>query len=544
MAANDREPAASLPTAPETTGEDAPLLVNIHFVSPSEGVPDDLDFQGLPAATTVGQLKDKIRDVLPMHPAHDEQRIIHQGRLLARESDTLLDVFGEDKLRTGDQQPLHLVVRTSNHHPSGPTASFQPAPVSSQTVLREQRITQQDASSQNDWRADVQRTQARIDALRNLAPSAVAPATDEQIRNIYQHMTGPAAGISTSDPTNGPATVPHPQSPPQRERAEVYILSSPTGPRGLLVKNGSELYATPGTFQSHRAFTLPQPPLLYPGVVQPAALNYPPLHTAPPVQNQPQRPQGQHQPVQVRIRIGHRAVGHGIGHPNNAVGAAALVAAAWPHIWLVIRLIFFIWWFTSNDSSWTRVFTMAALAAGVLVMNAGFLNRFANQALGPIRQHLDGLLHMAGPNQQRRQHVPQPQAPPPAGANGEPGVGLVGLHERRDIDNAGAVHLVNFFRRIERAGLLFLASIAPGVAERHIAQLEAHERAERERRERQEAAAAAAAEAAAAAAAAAAANEQGIQQQGDQAEQTANNDAGSPAHHPEHAPERAIPLQT
>lgn len=533
MAANDQEPAASSPTAPETTGEDAPLLVNIHFVSPSEGVPDDLDFQGLPATTTVGQLKDKIRDVLTMHPARDEQRIIHQGRLLARESDTLLDVFGEDKvstpspmahrlrehgliylpcqqLRTGDQQPLHLVVRTSNHHPSGSTASSQPAPVSSQTVLGEHRITQQDAPSQNDWRADVQRTQARIDALRNSAPSAVASATDEQIRNIYEHMTGSAAGISTSDPTNGAATVSHPQSQPQRERAEVYILSSPTGPRGLLVKNGSELYATPGTFQSHRAFTLPQPPLLYPGVVQPAALNYPPLHTAPPVQNQPQRPQGQHQPVQVRIRIDHRAVGHGIGHPNNAVGAAALVAAAWPHIWLVIRLIFFIWWITSNDSSWTRVFTMAALAAGVLVMNAGFLNRFAHQALGPIRQHLDGLLHMADPNQQRRQHVPQPQAPPPAGANGEPGVGLVGLHERRDIDNAGAVHLVNFFRRIERAGLLFLASIAPGVAERHIAQLEAHERAERERREREEAAAAAEA---AAAVAAAAANEQGIQQQ-------------------------------
>lgn len=100
MAANDREPGASLPSPLETAGEDGPLLVNIHFVSPSEGVPNDLDFQGLPATTTVGQIKDKIRDVLPMHPAHDEQRIIHQGRLLSRESDTLLDVFGEEKVGT------------------------------------------------------------------------------------------------------------------------------------------------------------------------------------------------------------------------------------------------------------------------------------------------------------------------------------------------------------------------------------------------------------------------------------------------------------
>ena len=110
MAANDRESATSTPSALETAGEDGPLLVNIHFVSPSEGVPDDLDFQGLPATTTVGQLKDKIRDVLTMHPAHDEQRIIHQGRLLASESATLLDVFGEEKVST----PSSMVHKLGN----------------------------------------------------------------------------------------------------------------------------------------------------------------------------------------------------------------------------------------------------------------------------------------------------------------------------------------------------------------------------------------------------------------------------------------------
>lgn len=46
-------------------------------------------------------------------------------------------------------------------------------------------------------------------------------------------------------------------------------------------------------------------------------------------------------------------------------------------------------------------------------------------------------------------------------------------------------------RRIERAGLLFLASIAPGVAERHIANLEAETRAEEARRREEEEAAAA-----------------------------------------------------
>ena len=60
--------------------------------------------------------------------------------------------------------------------------------------------------------------------------------------------------------------------------------------------------------------------------------------------------------------------------------------------------------------------------------------------------------------------------------------------------------IISQVRRLERAGLLFLASIAPGVAERHIANLEAAARAERERREAEAAAAAAAAAAEAAAA--------------------------------------------
>jgi hypothetical protein len=55
--------------------------------------------------------------------------------------------------------------------------------------------------------------------------------------------------------------------------------------------------------------------------------------------------------------------------------------------------------------------------------------------------------------------------------------------------------LLTQMRRLERAGLLFLASIAPGVAERHIANLEAAARAERERREAEAREAAAAREA-------------------------------------------------
>jgi hypothetical protein len=80
-------------------------------------------------------------------------------------------------------------------------------------------------------------------------------------------------------------------------------------------------------------------------------------------------------------------------------------------------------------------------------------------------------------------------------------------------------------RRVERAGLLFLASIAPGVAERHIAHLEAE--VERQRQAAVDAAEVArqAAEAAAEASAANAEREAGTD--GPSGEKTAENETGN-----------------
>lgn len=91
--ADERTSASSAPAAPE----DAPLLVNLQIVSPSAGV-GSLRFPDLPAATTIRQLKEKIREVLASRPADEDQRLIHRGRLLARDTDTLRDVLGEESV--------------------------------------------------------------------------------------------------------------------------------------------------------------------------------------------------------------------------------------------------------------------------------------------------------------------------------------------------------------------------------------------------------------------------------------------------------------
>lgn len=68
----------------------------LQVVSPSVGVTGPLSFPQLPTTTTVKQLKEKIRESLPMRPSLDHQRLIYRGRLLAREDETMSDIFGQE----------------------------------------------------------------------------------------------------------------------------------------------------------------------------------------------------------------------------------------------------------------------------------------------------------------------------------------------------------------------------------------------------------------------------------------------------------------
>lgn len=82
--------------------------VNLQVVSPSVGVNRPLLFPGIAANTTVKQLKERIRQTLPLRPPDEHQRLIHRGRAIVRESDTLLDIFGADAVScfdTGLQLP-------------------------------------------------------------------------------------------------------------------------------------------------------------------------------------------------------------------------------------------------------------------------------------------------------------------------------------------------------------------------------------------------------------------------------------------------------
>ncbi len=76
-------------------GRDSPSnTFTLHVVSPSAGVGSPLTFLELPFETTVKQLKERIRNSLPIRPSDDDQRLIYRGRLLSGEDETMLAIFG------------------------------------------------------------------------------------------------------------------------------------------------------------------------------------------------------------------------------------------------------------------------------------------------------------------------------------------------------------------------------------------------------------------------------------------------------------------
>lgn len=83
------------PSLPQAAADASANVVNLQILSPSVGV-NTLSFPALAASTTVAQLKQKIRETLPLQPAADQQRLIHRGRLLARDTESLRDIFGEE----------------------------------------------------------------------------------------------------------------------------------------------------------------------------------------------------------------------------------------------------------------------------------------------------------------------------------------------------------------------------------------------------------------------------------------------------------------
>jgi hypothetical protein len=219
-------------------------------------------------------------------------------------------------------------------------------------------------------------------------------------------------------------------------------------------------------------------------------------------------------------------------HPGNP-GLAPLIAALWPHIWLIIRLVAFAWWFSYTNPSWERWLSLVFGILVILAINTGIFNGIVDNAFHPVREQLEGLLPIGDRDrqQQEQQQQQQQQQQQNQGADPvDPAQTAARLVAERRMQNGA--WLRDQLRRIERAGILFLASFAPGVAERHIQQIEERERAERRAAEQARAAAAAAA-----AANATDGEQQGVEQNAAGAQGEQQQQQGQPQGAPEVQPQ-------
>ncbi|KAL1963586.1 hypothetical protein VTN77DRAFT_8031 [Rasamsonia byssochlamydoides] len=155
-----------------------------------------------------------------------------------------------------------------------------------------------------------------------------------------------------------------------------------------------------------------------------------------------------------------------------------MVARNARRVWLFIRLYFFCYLF-SESGTWSRFIFVSLAILISLLSETGLPQRLHRAVIDPVQRHLEGLVHAGGEEQVRPGQANRPDLngnlAEPAAGNREP---------QRPIIPAEMQHGL---RRVERAVALFIASLVPGVGERHVevrnAAAEAARNAERAREE-------------------------------------------------------------
>ena len=282
------------------------------------------------------------------------------------------------------------------------------------------------------------------------------------------------------------------------ESSVVYVLSSPSGPQALLI-SPSGLYTAPWQFPALGAI-IPQSfinqPASFTTQIQPTTLNtLVPRHNAhtdasQPAQMQQQAPQPA-DPAQV-------AQAQQQQQANQVRDLARILLPLGGHLWLFIRLFGFVYFFTAG-AGWRRTILLGLIATLVFVAQTGIFRPIVQRVWDPIRRHAEGLVPLAGNERPRvgaagaRDNANAPGTQP---ANRDPTPRDAAERLLRERERQDGNILRQSIRRVERAIALFVASLVPGVGERHIAareaaeavrQAEIREREEQARREEEEA---------------------------------------------------------
>lgn len=312
----------------------------------------------------------------------------------------------------------------------------------------------------------------------------------------------PALGFQLPHPTSfttpgrQPSTSAHsqqnntPRSQDGSAVATAWLLSAPSGPQALVFAPGHGYFSsvpTPTTAhitstnhsESHHSASHHGQPSTSHVRHTPGPANNPPTFLAADGVNAPPAPGAVQPGEQLRQRLAN----------NNGNDILQFI---FQRGWLFLRLYIFMF-VLSEPGTWRRWFLLALAVIVCLLPRDNPLRNLWDR----IRAHIEGLVPIATTPEQRRQDQPAQNGREAAGHEGRAGA-RAGLHvqeptpeqaaarilrQNQERQNHGIVRDTIF--RVERAMALFLASLVPGVGERHVrAREEARREAERIENER------------------------------------------------------------
>ncbi|KNG84779.1 hypothetical protein ANOM_006835 [Aspergillus nomiae NRRL 13137] len=233
------------------------------------------------------------------------------------------------------------------------------------------------------------------------------------------------------------------------EQASLYLLSSPSGYQALVTSPGAvrSIESSLSAFRSTHASQ----------AISTHATGHPP-------QAHP-NPNAAIMENAVRQAVLNQRLGN-----NEAGGFARSIR----RIWLFVRLYFFCYMF-SEPGTWSRVLLVTLAVIVSLLSETSVPRQLYGMIVSPIQRHLEGLIHFT-----TDEHVPpRPRGTDTTGSSGnahQPG-------DNRAATPAGTRHSL---RRVERSLALFIASLVPGVGERHVEVRNAAEAARTAERAREE----------------------------------------------------------
>lgn len=343
------------------------------------------------------------------------------------------------------QQPQNIPQQPdSNSSQHSPMASVQV--VSGNSVqARHQRIT---TLVQSVFNMEAQLRRGVVPVMQEMVQvrSQVNQLLDEQYRNPLGQRDGILESLLirliaifnradqirvhrtrqiTSYPT--PITTTQPSVSSSIAQPSVYLVSSPTGHRAILIPGTNPVIQNQPTTQA-------TPPN------QPPNQEFQQLGRALATQMANRLPRQQQQPQRA----------------ENAFGRAALARTA-RRVWLFARLYFFCY-ILSEERTWFRFLLVALSVIISLIAETPIPNLLYNVLVDPVQRHLENLVPLENqhPRGRRRFHSPTFTQ------------SLNDANTRNEPPEAPEQPAETPLRRLERALALFVASLVPGIGERHV----------------------------------------------------------------------------